>query len=320
MADEREQARVLNEVFKRPMPEWKEVLEKHREVLDDSFFSNIEERIRWDLEHNHIDDAYRFVSVGDEAAKLVQRPANFRLDLAYAFYDTGNLTMARDLLLHLGLTDPGRKDARYLRARVETDMGNYYDGYELFKKLAEESYERADCTYRMALISRAVGELERFNKELSRPAELRHPKAMAMLEEKPRQDEAELYRAAQQDLEAGRLIAAEAKFKAIVERRPEQVDARLALGTLYYRQDRLPQAVAQFDKATELDADNEQAWRYLGNALERKFDLEGDLDDLKEAEGAYRKGLTLAPEHELLQMELARVEDKIKSSSLPVGP
>lgn len=77
-ADEAEQARMLKELFRRPFPEWREVMQQNRSLLDDSFFERVEKRIRWSRDHGQVDDAVRFGIVGDLAAGVVGRPPRFR--------------------------------------------------------------------------------------------------------------------------------------------------------------------------------------------------------------------------------------------------
>lgn len=74
-ASEVRQTRMLQRVFATPMNHWREGLRKERDVLDKSFFDNVERRIQWALEHGHLDDALRFAIVGDLAAEEVGFPS-----------------------------------------------------------------------------------------------------------------------------------------------------------------------------------------------------------------------------------------------------
>lgn len=335
-ADEQQQVEMLKEVLARPIPQWKEVLARHRGVIDNTFFGNVEKRIRWALDHNHVDDAIRFSIIGDFASEVTGRPANFRTDLAQAFYDTGNIAMMRDIVINVMLTSPGNKKAIFLRAVADSQTGNIADAYNYFSELAQQNYEPANCYYEMGKISLAMNQEKRGVEELEKASNLGHPEAGKLVaqikstqmvivpdgaRDNPRRqpagqntgspsDPATLLAKATMAIEEGELEAAEDNLKQVIQAKPNEPTAYIQLGAVYYRWAELPLAIETLTKATQLDAGNPDAWRYLGNALERQFDTQGNKADLDKARAAYEKSLGLNPGDPLIQMEIARVKDK----------
>lgn len=62
---------MLRVIFCLPHARWQEHLERHRWILDDKFFQNVELRIRWGLENGHLGDVQRFQQVA-ELARMVR--------------------------------------------------------------------------------------------------------------------------------------------------------------------------------------------------------------------------------------------------------
>lgn len=76
------------------------------------------------------------------------------------------------------------------------------------------------------------------------------------------------------------------EYKKAIEENPEFVDARINLGSIYFKQTKYSEAEAEFKKASEIAADNPDIWANLGRAYykQKKY---------IESEESYRKALSL---------------------------
>ena len=98
---------MLMEMFRTPITEWRQQLKDNSRLLDEDFFTNVGKRIRWGIENNHVDDAFRFAIAGDFACEAVSRPANYRIDLAELFYKAENTTMTGQIIDNIIITSLG---------------------------------------------------------------------------------------------------------------------------------------------------------------------------------------------------------------------
>jgi hypothetical protein len=62
-----ETVEMLRRLFQLPVSEWAAFLRSRADLLDDSFFQKVEERIQWGVETDHYDDAERFKRLCDAA-------------------------------------------------------------------------------------------------------------------------------------------------------------------------------------------------------------------------------------------------------------
>lgn len=331
-ANEQAQTQMLKELFALPVPKWKEHLSKHRQLLNDPFFAAVEQRIRWGIDHNHIEDAIRFCIMGDMASQAVGRPANFRLDLARAFLAAGNTDAAKDLVANILISTSKKeaKGARFLDGQIKMREKNYYDAHKAFEELANENYETPDCYYLMSECSFYAGEEERSLLELEKAKDLGHPKAAELwaqrqenlaksnpgLSPKPPGANVEvLLEEADYFIEQGEPEKAEAPYLKALQLDPKHIKAQVYLGALYYRLGDLEQASSYLERATKLDAGDLEAWRFLGNTLERIYDTAGGSDNLEKAMSAYQKSMELAPNDPVVKTEYERIKNKMKGSA-----
>src|SRR5262245_41806122 len=92
---------------------------------------------------------------------------------------------------------------------------------------------------------------------------------------------------------AGRLEEARVLFEGLVEMNPKDAATRAALGTVYQRQGRLQEAVAEYTCAIRLDGTQPVALANRGELRLRQNDR-GGVDDLVAAIKADPSGITLA--------------------------
>jgi Flp pilus assembly protein TadD len=93
--------------------------------------------------------------------------------------------------------------------------------------------------------------------------------------------------------DAGQLEEAKIIFEALVAGNPKDGASRAALGTVYQKLDRIPDAREQYDAALELDPTNPVALVNRGELRVKDGDKEG-LRDLARAADADPKGTTSA--------------------------
>jgi tetratricopeptide (TPR) repeat protein len=171
---------MLREMFRLPVTEWKQTLKSNSRLLNEEFFTNVGKRIRWGIENNHVDDAFRFAMVGDFGAEAVNKPANYRIDLAELFYKAQNYPMAGQIVDNIGITSPDSASApkaKFIGAQIKEAQKDLYGAYAMYVELAEKRYLPEETWYRAGLISLYVGEVklakEQFTKSGS-PVALEH--------------------------------------------------------------------------------------------------------------------------------------------------
>jgi tetratricopeptide (TPR) repeat protein len=160
---------MLREMFNRPVTEWKQELKNNSRLLNDDFFSNVSKRIRWGMENNHVDDAFRFAMVGDFAAEAVNRPATYRIDLAEAFFKDGNTIMPGQIADNIIISSPDTEEARraqFLRGRLFETAKDLFNAYMMYKALADQKWQPADTWLKCGEISLLIGEEKRGLEEL----------------------------------------------------------------------------------------------------------------------------------------------------------
>ncbi|MBI3929758.1 MAG: tetratricopeptide repeat protein [Armatimonadetes bacterium] len=325
--DEMAQVEMLKRVFSQEdVTKWKDVLRQHSGVLDESFFQKVESRIRWSVDHNHIDDAIRFAMVGDYSAEVKGKPGNYRLGLTEAFLKAGNMTLAAQLIENLLIENPELKPARFMKAALLEGKKDFFEAHELFGKLAQEGYKRVDCLFQQGLISLVIGQEERARKEFQEvlkidPGHSGAREKIALMDRvlgvssqgtgTPNTQGADtFFREAEAALGKGQLQQAEELYRKALGADPRHLRSLRYLGALYYRLGSMDQALDVLLQATRVNADDFDTWRYLGNAYERKFDTQGNPGDLNQAIQAYQQSVRINPENELVRGELERAQQK----------
>ncbi len=181
VSKERQQIIMLQELFRRELPDWKRIMEGYKDALDDDFFLNCEKRIRWAVNSNHVDDAVRFAMVADMGAEVMNRKALYRFGLAEAFYKARNRAMAGELLDNILITSPNVVQARFLRAKMLLDKQEFQKSYEDFSIALDSDYRPGESLFYMSQISELAGQRVRGERELQRAVALNDPKAKALV-------------------------------------------------------------------------------------------------------------------------------------------
>lgn len=170
---------MLREMFQRPVTEWQQTLRTNSRLLNEEFFTNIGKRVRWGVENNHVDDAFRFAMVGDFAAEATRRPANYRIDLATLFFKAQNYVMAGQIVDNIRITSPttpAASEAQFLSAQIKEMQKDLFGAYTDFIDLAQKKYKPDETWYRAGLISLFMGEETRALEEFKKSGS---PEAMA---------------------------------------------------------------------------------------------------------------------------------------------
>ncbi|MEW6281683.1 MAG: CDC27 family protein [Candidatus Eremiobacterota bacterium] len=326
-ADETAQVLMLRELFRTEQTQWMSTLEKHRGLLDASFFERCEARIRWALDNFHVEDAFRFAIVADFAAKLTGRPAMYRLELAEAAYKAGNVQLFDDIIQNVLVTDPGNLGALFLKCTSLMDKRQFAPAYETLRDLEAKNFNLPKVCYLMALIEISMGETQKAIEHLKKSG---LPEALALLEKIQQQKddlrfvptsagnpEAEkLFAEAERYLAMGDLMTAESLYTKTLQIDPKHKNAGKYLGAVFYRQRELAKAVDLLAQVVRLDSQDPEAWHFLGNALERTFDTSGDAASLQNAIKAYQEAARLEPNNAIIQGELLRAQSKLSPSAV----
>lgn len=90
------------------------------------------------------------------------------------------------------------------------------------------------------------------------------------------------YELAQIDYDLGNLEQARRQFEALIERRPEFEQARIALAGILIETQKPREAATQLKRALEIDPNDEVAWYRLARALRLTGDLQGQKKALSE--------------------------------------
>ena len=176
---------MLREMFRTPVTEWKQTLRDNSRLLNGEFFTSVDKRIRWGLENNHVDDAFRFAMVGDFSCEAVNKPANYRIDLAEGFFKAQNDRLAGQIVDNIMITSAGTEPAlraQFLRGELKERAQDLFGAYQEFHTLAEQKYRPADTWYKCALISGFIGKEEQARAEYQLAANAGSQLAMNELE------------------------------------------------------------------------------------------------------------------------------------------
>lgn len=335
------QVEMLRVMFRKPASEWKQVLKESRGLLTPKFFENVERRVRWGIENNHIDDAFRFAMVGDFGSEVKGRPANYRVDLAELFMKADNRMMSGQIVDNVLVTSPGTaaaKKAQYIRGQLLEMDKQLYQAHEAFRELAESNYLPKDTWYKAAQISlliqeekRGLDELLRAKKAGNIPAGVLYEKLIKQLEgdwsetiapipnrdgldtrtsTKPVDSGPGPVALAKKYAEQGDLDSALSKYREAFNKNPNDKVAVLGLAAIQYRRGTLEEAKVFLDKVIPTMPNEADLYRVRANTLERLYDRKREKTFLQQALADYKKGLELQPTHQLLIMEYERARAK----------
>ncbi len=332
VANEQAQIEMLKEVFRTPIPQWKEVMGRYRGLLNSEFFTKIERRVRWSVDHNHIDDAFRFALLGDIGKEVVGQPGNYRIDLAEAFFNANNDRLSEELVDNILITNAGNERALFLKAKLIEKRREVVEAHRIYTMLAQRNFRPADCWYLAGVLSITINNESRAKDEWEKAKGLGSTEADIALQKlaeansrfviDPTQgqpttpdsggtDETPDYMVlAKEALREGKLSLAESNLRKAINANSRDVEAHVELGALYYRMGDLDPSVQYLDRAVELDGQRGDAWRFLANSLERRYDVQGNSTDLQRARDAYQKASKMLPNEPLLETELERIQAK----------
>ena len=336
---------MLRDLFRSPVTEWKQILGESKGLLNEQFFTNVEKRVRWGIENNHIDDAMRFAMVGDFASELKSRPAPYRIDLAQLFYDAENYTMCGQMVENILITSPGTpaaQRAKYLKGAMAELRQDFFSAHLLYVELAEEGYEEGDMWFKAGLLSKWLQQEERMAKEWERamkagnvqarvelekyraamkgdwdtiiPPKENSPETEAALENnavtapKPGKDEKLVDVAAA--VNNGDLGTARSILQELNRQDPRDNEVIRKLSALLYRMGELEEARAFLDAALGASPQDVELLRFRANTAERMFDRSREARHLEAALVDYTLAVKLAPNHRFLPLEYERAQKK----------
>ncbi len=344
---------MLNEMFAVPPTEWRRHLETNRRLLNDEFFTNVDKRVRWGIEYNHVDDAFRFAMMGDFAAEVARRPANYRIDLAELFFKAQNTVMTRQIVDNIIITSRDTETAlraQFLRGRLKELEKDLFGAYNDYLELAQRKYQPAETWYKAGVISLFRGETALAKDEFTKAAAVGSQPAQVELQRLAQLNNGDWTNIAplpnssnttappltsdpatgqtpavtqppvsvEDPLAKARLALADGRVDDAVAGYSSVYDSNNAevareYGAALYRSGDLIKAKTILDQALTRHPDDVELLRFRGNTLERMYDREGQSDNLKSALADYRKAMGLSPSHALLPWELRRAEAKSKS-------
>lgn len=333
---------MLRDMFRKPVTEWKNDLQSNNRLLTKDFFTNVERRIRWGIENNHVDDALRFAMVGDFGAEVKRRPANFRIDLAELFFKAENYAMTGQIVDNIIISSPGTpaaKKAKFLRARLLEMKGELFDAHLTYVELAEKGHRVGESWYKAAYISKAVQQEARAMKEAQKSANAGYAPGKKLLADLKAEIEGDwtkiLPPAPNSSTTTGlkptgtspkgsssagtvKMLVAQGKLKEgivaydkLLASDPKNLSHLQGQSALYYRSGDLEGALLVLNRALATYPNDVKLLRFRANTYERRFDRKRSASDLTAALADYRKASALAPNDEILKLELRRATDKV---------
>lgn len=118
---------MLRELFRHPRREWKIRLTAELPLLTEDFFSKVDQRIDWSVEHDNAKDAIDFALVGDLGAQITQRNTRFRLDLAEQYLgakDYDDALAALDSMTPENASDAELDQALTLQSQINRERNS----------------------------------------------------------------------------------------------------------------------------------------------------------------------------------------------------
>lgn len=337
---------MLRDLFRLPITEWRQHLQDNRRLLGPDFFSNVEKRIRWGVENNHIDDAFRFAMVGDFGSEVTGRPANFRIDLAEIFFKAENLVMTAQIVENILITSPNGAAANrswYLKARLFEMQKNLFAAHEIYVKLGKQNYDPANTWLKAGKIDLLIQKEGRAKEELALAARAGSREADELLKRiKAAENQGFDFIApipnttpttppsaanpsgtgvsagpsplvaARTAVDNKQLDSALQQYKTILASDPKNLEALQDFAALLYRTGDLVQAKVETDKALVDYPQDVKLLRTRANTMERLFDRSGRQVDLEAAIADYQAASAVSPNHPFLPAELSRATAKRK--------
>ncbi|MFA5508705.1 MAG: tetratricopeptide repeat protein [Vulcanimicrobiota bacterium] len=335
---------MLRDLFRSPVTEWKQILSQSKPLLTEQFFTNVEKRVRWGIENNHIDDAMRFAMVGDFAAEIKARPAPYRVDLAQLFFDAQNYTMAGQMVDNVLITSPetesGRK-AKHIKARMAEMKQDYFNAHNLYEELARVGYEEGEMWYKAGSLSMWLEQETRAKEELNRAVKAGHVQARIELEKlvarekgdwnqlipptpnsqetsahldqtptNPASDKDKKLVDAAAAVDNGDLAQAKTIYQGLYREFPQDPEITRSLSALLYRMGSLEEARAFLDTALGTFPQSVDLLRFRANTEERMYDRSREVGHLEKALADYNTAIKLAPNHQFLVIEYQRAQAK----------
>lgn len=339
------QVEMLRDIFRSPVTDWKRVLNESKPLLTEAFFTNVEKRIRWGIENNHVDDAMRFAMVGDFAAEVKGRPAPFRVDLAQLFYDAQNWAMCGQMVDNILVTSPdseSAKKAKYLKASMAEIKKDFFTAHELYIDLAKSGYEEGEMWFKAGMLSMWLQQEKRAIEEWDRAIKAGHVQARLEKEKyqqrmnqdifaiDPIQNSPETERTlntagtpvssgtdkdkklvdAAAAIDNGTLETAKSIYQDLFREFPQDPEVTRNLSALLYRMGDLEEAKAFLDVAIGMSPQDPELLRFRANTYERMFDRSREVKHLENALADYRQAMQLSPNHQFLVIEFQRAQNK----------
>ncbi len=328
---------MLREMFRRPVTEWREHLKQNQSLLNEGFLADVERRIRWGIENNHVDDAFRFAMVGDFAAELKKRPANFRIDLAELFFKAENYVMTGQVVDNILISSPGTPPAlraQFLRGRLLEIKRDLFAAHQVYRELAESRYEPETTWYKAGQISLLIQEEARAKEEFEKAVAAGNRDASEYLARMnalnnqgfnpiapipntpesgvldPQEKRPTVLATARLAAADGRLDEAVTHYQMALAAESDKLVVYREYSAVLYRNGTLDEALKVLNDALGKNPQDVDLLRIRGNTQERMFDRHGRSDDLKKAIEDYRKAIQMAPDHEFLSWELRRAQAK----------
>jgi tetratricopeptide (TPR) repeat protein len=183
--------------------------------------------------------------------------------LATIFYDKGQFSKAIKTFKRALEIDPTYTDASVGLSIILNDLGKYDEGKQIFleaqvqlekksgkqdpfidEKLASKHEELADLYYQYKRYNEALDQLLKALKLSSRKAEV-------------------TLRIAEVHVQLGQADRAVKDLKALIREYPQQIQARLKLGAIYYNSNNIAEATEQWETILIRDPNHPEALRYL---------------------------------------------------------
>ncbi len=112
--------------------------------------------------------------------------------------------------------------------------------------------------------------------------------------------------------DAGKFSEAIEEYQLALDADPQMGKAQIYMGDAYLRMGKPEIAIDCYRKAIVIAPGDKQAYRFLGDVLESRFDAKGDVADLDEAIAAYQKAIEIDPSYKMARENLEKAVRKHK--------
>lgn len=326
LAQEARQDALIRKLASAPRAQWDSILDENRPALGDEIVSTIGRKAADALKAGDLPLCRTYAALVDEIRYVLDDRkvylGSFQFDLGRYLVNKskdfeGALSIAADMLA----AHPRCANAFLLEGRVHT-VQRQFD--KAIAELTQAVKLQPDAEVAHLMLAEAhllsgdnTAALAQFQDVLRiNPKNGYAIDAVASLTGKAQaggtksKQAAKHFDAAEGHFSAGRYKEAVVEYDLALKADPGYSSAAVYKGDALLQMGDEAGAIASYRKATEIDPKNRQAWRFLGDVLEKQYDRTGKEAFLNEAITCYETAVKVDPSYATAKDDLARAKAK----------